>query len=161
MAGQGGIVTRAELLLAGWSADELRIAHGMGIGPTRLRRGWYGAHDIDPVVRQAWEHGGALACWSALEWHAARGAGAARAALHALNALNALNALGQAPVAHHSDEPSRTLHICLPPHAHVRRIEAEHPLPLMRHWHPTATRRASRRSVPVEVAIEQARWCRR
>ena len=62
ISGQGGIVTRGELLDAGWSADELRLVRDMPSQPTRLRRGWYSSREVDETVRNAWAHGGALAC---------------------------------------------------------------------------------------------------
>jgi hypothetical protein len=63
----GGVVSRAELLLAGWSGDSIRfgVQHG---ALRRLCRGWYGSSDLPPEVRAAWAHGGPLACVSALEF---------------------------------------------------------------------------------------------
>lgn len=63
----GGILSRAELLAAGWTADEVRI----GVQYRwlhRLCRGWYGSSDLPRAVRDAWAHGGPLACVSALEF---------------------------------------------------------------------------------------------
>jgi len=64
----GGIVSRSELLTAGWTADEIRL----GVQYRRLHRlcrGWYGSSDLPAAVRAAWTHGGPLACVSALEFH--------------------------------------------------------------------------------------------
>lgn len=64
----GGVLSRSELLDAGWSADEVRL--GVQYGRLhRLCRGWYGARDLPAAVRGAWAHGGPLACVSALRFH--------------------------------------------------------------------------------------------
>ncbi|MFN4001698.1 hypothetical protein [Microcella sp.] len=64
---QGGVMSRSELLDAGWSADEVRL--GVRYGTLhRLCRGWYGARDLPAAVTSAWAHGGPLACVSALHF---------------------------------------------------------------------------------------------
>lgn len=64
---QGGVMSRSELLDAGWSADDVRL--GVQYGTLhRLCRGWYGARDLPAAVRDAWAHGGPLACVSALHF---------------------------------------------------------------------------------------------
>ncbi len=128
----GGIVTRRELLGAGWTPDELRIAQGNFRRPTRLRRGWYCSSDVPSEVREAWAHGGPLACISALRWYGVIDPG----------------------------PPQSTLHVCLPRHAKQRRVEAYDPRDVVRHWHGSAHRIESRWAVSLEVAHEQARWCR-
>lgn len=67
---RGGIVRRADLLRAGWSADELRIAYGMWGRPERLRRGWYCVPELPEDIRRAWAAGGPLACICAVRWYA-------------------------------------------------------------------------------------------
>jgi len=68
ISASGGIVSRAELLAAGWSADAVRF--GVQLGSLhRLCRGWYGSSDLPAEVRSAWSHGGPLACVSALAFH--------------------------------------------------------------------------------------------
>ncbi len=63
----GGVLSRAELLRAGWSADEVRL--GVQYGRLqRLCRGWYGARNLPAAVKNAWAHGGPLACVSALRF---------------------------------------------------------------------------------------------
>ncbi len=69
ISSRGGIVTRKELLAAGWTPDGLRIAYGNYQRPTRLRRGWYCSREVPPEIRDAWAHGGPLACISALRWY--------------------------------------------------------------------------------------------
>ena len=134
---RGGIVARYELLAAGWTADELRIAYGNYDRPTRLRRGWYCSSDVPEVVRHAWKHGGPLACVSALKWH------------------------GVLPGTEGISEPAHNsaLHICLPRHTHCRRVEINAPLRVIRHWHDACLREGNRWAVPIEVALEQQRWC--
>lgn len=128
---QGGIVSRRELLLAGWTPDELRIAQGLYGRPTRLRRGWYCSAEVPADVRDAWSHGGPLACVSALRWY------------------------GVIPY----DNDDRAIHLHLPRHAHRRRVEARTPRPVVAHWHDLAHTKQSRWAVPVEIAVEQARHC--
>jgi hypothetical protein len=67
IAHHGGIMSRAELLSAGWTAHEVRIGVQYG-WLHRLCRGWYGSLDLPAPVRASWAHGGPLACVSALEY---------------------------------------------------------------------------------------------
>lgn len=138
---QGGIVSRRELLAAGWTADELRIARGCYRRPLRLRRGWYHSSDVPDIVRRAWAHGGPLACVSALRWYASIGTVDGEASQGAYSAIG------------------DTLHVCLPRHAKRRRVEAHPVSPLVIHCHDAANDRRSRWAVPLAVALEQARWC--
>lgn len=69
MRARGGIVRRSDFLVAGWTADELRIAYGFYGRPERLRRGWYCVPELPDDVRRAWKAGGPLACVSAIQWH--------------------------------------------------------------------------------------------
>lgn len=131
ISAQGGIVSRRELLDAGWTPDELRIAYGTYGRLTRLRRGWYCSAEVPAKVREAWRHGGPLACVSALQWY------------------------GVLPPG--GDDV--TVHICLPRHAHRRRVETHAPRGVVRHWHELAAAREFRWAVPLEVASEQARHC--
>jgi len=146
---QGGIVARHELLAAGWTADELRIAYGNYGRPTRLRRGWYCSSEVPAVVRHAWKHGGPLACVSALQWHGV------------LPGAGELTGGRETAGAGESGGPgdSSTLHICLPRHTHRRRVEVAAPLHVVRHWHDSSLRLGNRWAVPIEVALEQQRWC--
>ena len=128
---RGGIVSRRELLSAGWTADELRIAQGNHGRPMRLRRGWYCSSDVPAVVREAWQHGGPLACVSALRWY------------------------GVAPSAQGDDE----VHICMPRHAKRRAVVSRVPKTVVRHWYGTDAQQSSRWAVPLEVAMAQARRC--
>ncbi|WAB84227.1 hypothetical protein OVN20_01235 [Microcella daejeonensis] len=153
--GQGGIVSRAELLDAGWTADELRIARGCYGRPTRLRRGWYCSSDVPAVVRRSWAHGGPLACWSALEWHASAGHDVARGLLERRSRHSRYSSAASRDLSGGPDP----LHICLPPHAQARRCEAVDPSPIVRHWHPVAEVRSARWAVPIDVAIGQALRC--
>ena len=66
---RGGIVRRSELLAAGWTPDELRIAFGLWGRPERVRRGWYCVPELPDEIRRAWAAGGPLACISAVRWH--------------------------------------------------------------------------------------------
>jgi hypothetical protein len=129
---RGGIVSRDELLDAGWTADELRIAYSFYRRPQRLRRGWYCSSDVPPEVRTAWAHGGPLACLSALRWHG---------------------------ILTHAAQGGDTLHVCVPRHAKRRRIEAHPARPTIVHWHDSALLREYRWAVPLDVAIQQARRC--
>ena len=131
ISAQGGIVSRRELLDAGWTPDELRIAYGNYRRPTRLRRGWYCSADVPAEVREAWRLGGALACVSALRWY------------------GVLPSIGDAAA----------VHICLPRHTHRRRVEAHTHGGVVRHWHALADTRDFRWAVPIAVALEQARHC--
>lgn len=132
ISSRGGIVTRKELLAAGWTPDELRIAYGNYRRPTRLRRGWYCSSEVPPEVRAAWEHGGPLACVSALRWY------------------------GLLP----DDPGDTTLHVCLPRHAQRRAVEAYVPRTVVVHWLDAPDAGGNRWAVSPEVALEQARWCR-
>ncbi|RZT60787.1 hypothetical protein EV140_1308 [Microcella alkaliphila] len=67
---RGGIVRRSDLLQAGWTDDELRIAYGYWGRPERLRHGWYCVPELPDDVRRAWKAGGPLACISAIRWYA-------------------------------------------------------------------------------------------
>ncbi len=131
ISAHGGIVSRRELLDAGWTADTLRMAYGIYRRPTRLRRGWYCSPEVPADVREAWSHGGPLACVSALRWY------------------------GVIP----SVDDDTALHVCLPRHTHRRRIEARSPRTVVLHWHDLAGAPEFRWAVPLEVAIEQARHC--
>ena len=129
---RGGIVSRAELLAAGWTADELRIAYGLYGQPTRLRRGWYCSSDVPDEVREAWVHGGPLACVSALRWH------------------------GLLPPG----DPDEAMHVCLPSHGKTRQVRSSSTRPVVRHWHDAAVAPGNRWAVPLSIALEQARHCR-
>lgn len=142
---QGGIVTRAELLDAGWTPDELRIATGSFRRPTRLRHGWYCSTDVPDAVRRAWACGGPLACWSALEWYADHGGEVAR------------TAIGARPSAGF-DSPS-VIHISVEPHGHARKIELEPAPAIVRHRLVTADGARARWAVPLDVALQQTRYC--
>lgn len=129
--GAGGIISRRELLAAGWTADELRIAYGVYGRPTRLRRGWYCSSEVPLDVREAWAHGGPLACVSALRWYSGMPVQPADAALH----------------------------VCLPRHAQSRRVESTTPRAVVRHWRDAGDHHANRWAVPLEIAREQALRC--
>lgn len=131
---RGGIVSRRELLAAGWTADDLRLSYGYWRRPQRLRRGWYCSENVPELVKEAWRHGGPLACVSALAWHDAA-------------------ALGTVPIL------NRPLHVCLPRHAHQRRNEAHESTSAILHWHAAAQDPLARWAVPREVARAQARFC--
>jgi hypothetical protein len=68
ISARGGIVTRRELLDAGWLPDEIFFGHDYG-NLTRIRHGWYVSSDLFPLVRLGWAVGGPLACVSALVHH--------------------------------------------------------------------------------------------
>lgn len=142
---QGGIVTRAELLDAGWTADELRIATGWFRRPTRLRHGWYCSTDVPDAVRRAWACGGPLACWSALEWYADHGSDRARAAI------------GRRARAG-SASPS-TIHISIEPDGHARQVELDSSPLIVRHRLITADYPGARWAAPLDVALRQTRYC--
>lgn len=131
---QGGIVSRRELLAAGWTADELRIAYGLGT-LRRLRRGWYRSSDVPDEVVRAWRHGGPLACISALRWYGVT-------------------------TPEHPGTDDGVLHICLPPHAHRRAVhQLAAPSPVIVHWHDSGERPRAQWAVPPQVAFTQARHC--
>lgn len=142
---QGGIVTRAELLDAGWTADELRIATGSFRRPTRLRHGWYCSTDVPDAVRRAWACGGPLACWSALEWYADHGSGRARAAI-------------EARPRGHPDVLSM-IHIAVEPSGHARKVELDPPPLVVRHGLVSADSLRARWAVPLKAALQQTRYC--
>lgn len=61
----GGIASRPEILVQGFTPDRIRFAVQCGsIQP--LCRGWYGSRGLPQVAREAWRNGGPLACVSAL-----------------------------------------------------------------------------------------------
>lgn len=130
---RSGIVSRSELLHAGWTPDELRIAFGLG-NLRRLRRGWYRSSDVPPEVVRAWQHGGPLACVSALRWY------------------------GVTPLEV-SEVDDGVLHICLPRHTHRRRIECPDPGPVVVHWDDAGESPRALWAVPPDVAFAQARHC--
>jgi hypothetical protein len=132
ISSRGGIVTRKELLAAGWTPDDLRIAYGNYLRPTRIRRGWYCSREVPLEVRGAWAHGGPLACISALQWY------------------------GIVP----TDVSDSAIHICVPRHTKRRNVESHSPRPVVVHWHDLPAGGRNRWAVPPEVALEQARWCR-
>ncbi len=142
---EGGIVTRAELLDAGWTPDELWIATGSLRRPTRLRHGWYCSSDVPDAVRRAWACGGPLACWSALEWYADHGSVRARAALGARSLA--------------SDASPSTIHITVEPHGHARTVELDPAPPIIRHSLSTADSPRARWAAPLDVAVGQTRYC--
>ncbi|WAB82056.1 hypothetical protein OVN18_03340 [Microcella daejeonensis] len=142
---QGGIVTRAELLDAGWTPDELRIATGSFRRPTRLRHGWYCSTDVPDIVRRAWACGGPLACWSALGWYADHGSETARTAIG-----------DRSPTSHNS---ASTIHISVESRGHARRVELDPPPLIVRHSLTTADSPRARWAVPVDVALRQTRYC--
>lgn len=136
LTSRGGIASRRELLEAGWTADDLRLARGMYGRPERLRHGWYCSRELPPIIRRAWAHGGPLACVSALEWYGA---------------------------ITREREPGglEALHVCVPRHTRGRTVEAREPLPVVVHWHGAAQDPLSRWAVPLDVARSQARFCNR
>lgn len=152
MRARGGIVTRAELLDAGWLPDE--IYFGTRYGALRsIRHGWYVASDLDPLVRLGWAAGGPLACVSALVHHGVLDAGDSRAA-------------------------RRSIHIALPAHGNRLRSMPEliDGTTVVVHWGdegrrrrlPPITRRAERdprsattvrHAVSIELALRQLARC--
>jgi hypothetical protein len=135
ISGQGGVVSRRELLEAGWTADELRF--GIEYGRlVRLRRGWYSSHDLPAPVRSSWALGGPLACVSALVHH------------------------GAIP----GDDPrvdSATVHVSLPAHAKRPRTigPAGVALSVVHHWWGIQRGPGDRHAVPVETALLQLDRC--
>ena len=69
---RGGIARSWELAADGVSADFVALAVERRV-IQRLRRGWYGALDLDPALAAAVRVGGTLACRSALEHYGRSG----------------------------------------------------------------------------------------
>jgi hypothetical protein len=153
ISARGGIVTRRELLDAGWTPDEVYFGREYG-NLRRIRHGWYAASDLPPLVRLGWAAGGPLACVSALLHHGVL-----------------------APVA--SENAQRSIHIALPSHGNRLRTrtgvtdgvivvthwgdegrrEALAPVPRWREADP-ALATTVRHAVSVELAREQLAHCR-
>lgn len=139
----GGILSRAELLAAGWSADDVRLGVHYGM-LRRLCRGWYGSTDLPAMVRAAWHHGGPLACISALEFLGVIDPGTVEPP--------SASPLDDAPPRRTSTTP---LHICRPSRAHRLRYASEATI----HWSDDAVASGSRWCVAKDVALDQARRC--
>lgn len=139
----GGVMSRAELLAAGWSADDVRLGVHYGM-LRRLCRGWYGSSDLPAMVRAAWRHGGPLACVSALEF------------LGAIDPI-AIDPPGASPrdSAPLGRTAATALHICRPARAHRLRYTGEVTI----HWSDDAVASGTRWCVSREVALDQARRC--
>lgn len=136
ISAHGGIVSRRELLDAGWTPDELWFGRYYG-QLDRVRRGWYGSDDLPPLVRAAWSAGGPLACLSALVHHGAIAADDPRVDLG-------------------------TIHVALPAHAKRPTTIGRFAAPLMPvyHWSDAAIASSDRHAVSMEAARAQLARCR-
>lgn len=139
----GGIASRRELLAAGWSETDFWFALYYG-NLDRIRQGWYASSDLADDARAAWRAGGPLACVSALIHHG-------------MLDVSAMPDASSMPDASATTNES-ALHICLPHDGHVPKGA---PAEVVVHWSTADHVSGTRRAVSPQVALRQARVCRR